>query len=97
MTAGWQKIFHADPKIGFLANARRFSDAIAQGELAAPAKSLADMQRLVFNNHLNAALCALFMGVLLATVAFGLRAAWQARAATGPTAREVGSPAGAPA
>ncbi|TCZ88631.1 carbon starvation CstA family protein [Lysobacter sp. N42] len=89
MTAGWQKIFHPDPKIGFLANARRFSDAIARGELAAPAKSLGDMERLVFNNHLNAALCALFMGVLLATVAFGLRAAWAARACPQPTAREV--------
>jgi carbon starvation protein len=95
MTAGWQKIFHADPKIGFLANARKFSDAIARGELAAPAKSLADMERLVFNNHLNAALCTLFMSVLLATVAFGLRAAWKARASAQPTAREVGGPTGA--
>jgi carbon starvation protein len=97
MTAGWQKIFNADPKIGFLANARKFSDAIARGELAAPAKSLADMERLVFNNHLNAALCALFMSVLLATVAFGLRAAWQARASAQPTAREIGGAAGAAA
>ena len=61
----------------------------ARGELAAPAKSLGDMERLVFNNHLNAALCALFMGVLLATVAFGLRAAWAASACPQPTAREV--------
>ncbi|MFZ5658093.1 MAG: carbon starvation CstA family protein [Pseudomonadota bacterium] len=97
MTAGWQKIFHPDPKIGFLANARRFADAIARGELAAPAKSLADMERLVFNNQLNAALSALFMSVLLATVTFGLRAAWQARASSRPTAREVGGPAGAAA
>lgn len=93
LTAGWQKVFHADPKIGFVANARKFGDAMARGELAAPAKSTQEMQRLVFNNYLDAGLCALFMGVLLATVVFGLRAAWQARASREPTSHEVGASA----
>ncbi len=89
MTAGWQKLFHSDPKIGFLANARRFSDAIARGEVLAPAKSLEEMQRIVFNNQLDAALCALFMAVLLLTLAFGMRAALAARRSSVPTARET--------
>jgi carbon starvation protein len=89
MTAGWQKLFHSDPKIGFLANARRFSDAIARGEVLAPAKSLEEMQRIVFNNQLDAALCALFMAVLLLTLFFGMRAALAARRSLGPTARET--------
>ena len=89
MTAGWQKLFHPDPKIGFLANAARFSDAIARGEVLAPAKSLEEMQRIVFNNKLDAALCALFMGVLLLTLLFGLRAALAARGSQVPTARET--------
>ncbi len=89
MTAGWQKLFHSDPKISFLANARRFSDAIARGEVLAPAKSLEEMQRIVFNNQLDAALCALFMAVLLLTLAFGMRAALAARRSSVPTARET--------
>jgi carbon starvation protein CstA len=89
MTAGWQKLFDSDPKIGFLANARRFADAGARGEVLAPAKSLEEMQRIVFNNQLDAALCALFMGVLLLTLLFGVRAALAARRSHLPTARET--------
>lgn len=88
MTAGWQKLFHDDPRIGFLANARRFAEAAARGEVLAPAKSIDEMQRVVFNNYLDAGLCALFMAVLLSAALFGLRAglaAWRHRE---PTARE---------
>jgi carbon starvation protein CstA len=89
MTAGWQKLFHPDPKIGFIANARRFADAAAHGEVIAPAKSLGEMQRVVFNNYLDAALCALFMAVVVATIVFGLRAALAARRNHAPTAQET--------
>ncbi len=88
LTAGWQKLFHADPKIGFLANARRFGDAAARGEVLAPAKSIAEMQRVALNNTIDAGLTALFVAVLLATVVFGLRAALAARRSQAPTARE---------
>jgi carbon starvation protein len=36
MTAGLQKIFHPDPRIGFLSHANRYSDALAQGQVLAP-------------------------------------------------------------
>ena len=42
----------SDPKIGFLALARKFSDAAAEGTVLAPAKSIAEMQRVAFNNYL---------------------------------------------
>jgi carbon starvation protein len=89
LTAGWQKLFHADPKIGFLANAARFSESLARGEVLAPAKSLAEMERVIFNNRLDAALCALFMGVVVLTLVFAMRAALQARRSGTPTALET--------
>jgi len=61
MTAGWQKIFHPQPNIGFLAQARKFSAGIENDTIIAPAKTLADMQTIVLSNQINAALCAFFM------------------------------------
>ncbi|UNK50629.1 carbon starvation protein A [Lysobacter sp. S4-A87] len=88
LTAGWQKLFHPDPKIGFIANARKFADAAARGEVLAPAKSMDDMTRVIFNNYLDAGLCALFVFVVLATVYFGIKAALAARRNNAPTAKE---------
>jgi carbon starvation protein len=88
LTAGWQKLFHDDPKIGFLANARKFADAAARGEVLAPAKSMEDMSRVAFNNYVDAGLCALFVAVVLAMVFFGIRAALAARASNTPTSKE---------
>ena len=88
LTAGWQKLFHPDPKIGFLANAERFSAAASRGEVLGPASSLAEMQRVAFNNTLDAGLCALFIVVLLATVFFAARAALAARRTGSPTSKE---------
>jgi carbon starvation protein len=90
LTAGWQKLFDADPKIGFLANARRFGDALATGDVLAPATSLAQMHRVLLNNRIDAALCALLLAVVVATVVFGLRAALAGWKTRDSTAREIG-------
>ncbi|MGG6461760.1 carbon starvation CstA family protein [Solilutibacter silvestris] len=89
LTAGWQKILHPNPKIGFLANAQKFSEAVARGEVLAPAKSLQDMQRVIFNNQLDAALCAVFVIVVVLTAIFGIREMLRAHWSTVPTARET--------
>ncbi|HZG08320.1 MAG TPA: carbon starvation CstA family protein [Allosphingosinicella sp.] len=89
LTAGWQKMFHPDPKIGFIAHAHKFSDALSRGELLAPAKTAGEMQRVIMNDWINAGLCALFITVLLAMVFYGIRAVAEARRAQGPTTREV--------
>lgn len=88
MTAGWQKIFHSNPKIGFLAQANRFSDAIASGEILKPAKSIEEMQRIVLSNQINAALCAFFMIVAIIMIIAAIGAIRRALASPVPTVNE---------
>ncbi len=57
-TASYQKIFHPDSRIGFLAEANRLSDLLAAGGV--PVESVANTQRLIFNNQLDAAVNGLF-------------------------------------
>jgi carbon starvation protein CstA len=98
LTAGWQKIFSDDPKIGFLAHAAKYVDSLAQSKVLAPAKSLPEMERIVFNDRLDAALCALFMFVVLSVLLYSVRAALAARGSNRPTAKETpfeAMPAGA--
>ena len=65
LVAGWEKVFDANPKIGFLALANKFQAAIDQGTVLAPAKSMAQMQQIVYNNQLDAALALFFMFVVV--------------------------------
>ena len=78
LTAGIQKVFSADPKIGFLAHARKFQDALASGQILAPVKSLAEMQRVINNDYVDATLAALFVAVVVAMSIFGLVALFRA-------------------
>jgi carbon starvation protein CstA len=89
LTAGLQKIFHADPKIGFLAHAGRFGEALARGELLAPAKSAAQMRQVIFNDYVNTAMCSLFIAVLCAILFYGIGSVLAARRAEAPTTREI--------
>ena len=85
MTAGWQKIFHEKPSIGFLAQAKKFSAGIDSGEIIKPAKTLADMQTIVLNNQINAILCGFFMLVavtMLISAFFVIRRALQSSTPT---------------
>jgi carbon starvation protein len=56
MTASYQKIFDANPRIGFLAYANALVAQIAAGRI--PAAKLMDTQRLIFNQRLDAAVTA---------------------------------------
>ena len=89
MTAGWQKIFHENPKIGFLAQANRFSDAIARGDVLAPAKSVAEMQTIVLSNQINAVLCGLFMIVAIVMIIASIGIIRRALQSPVPTVNEA--------
>ncbi|HEX8571347.1 MAG TPA: carbon starvation CstA family protein [Allosphingosinicella sp.] len=89
LTASLQKIFHPDPKIGFLAHAARYSEAFARGEVLAPAKGAGQMRQVIFNDYVNAGLCALFVSVVLAILFYGAKAVLAARRSEAPTTREV--------
>jgi carbon starvation protein len=89
MTAGLQKLFHPDARIGFLSHASKFSDAVAQGQVLAPAKTLEEMQRVIVNDYVNATMCALFVAVVVCMLIFGLISAWRGYIAPTITAREA--------
>ena len=86
MTAAWVKM--TDPKIGFPAIAAKYADAVAQNKLLAPAKSADEMQRIIFNNQLDAVLTGMFMLLVVATVVFGVTAIMKARRGSQPSAVE---------
>ncbi|MDO7464908.1 carbon starvation CstA family protein [Acinetobacter baumannii] len=89
MTAGWQKIFHENPKIGFLAQVHKFSDAIARGEILKPAKTIAEMQTIVLSNQINAALCGFFMIVSIVMIIASIGIVRRALASPTPTVNEA--------
>jgi carbon starvation protein len=65
MTAGWQKVFAADPRLGFLAHA---------ASLAGSANPAAG--RLIFNDRLNTFVALLFMAVVAVLIVTSLREWW---------------------
>jgi carbon starvation protein len=72
MTAGYQKIFSADPALGFLAQAEKLATALHTGAVAAD--KLRDTQTQIFNLRLDAAVTALFMGLVALIVVEASRA-----------------------
>ena len=74
MFAGWQKLFSDIPAIGFLSHAGVFSDAIARGEIVAPATTMAQMEAVLFNDRINAVMTAFFMIVVIVMAVLAVRA-----------------------
>ncbi|ANJ54191.1 carbon starvation protein A [Pseudomonas silesiensis] len=78
-TAGFIKLFDANPAIGFLALAKKYSDALANGQVLAPAKNIEQMQHVIYNAYTNATLTALFLFVVFSILFYALKvgiAAW---------------------
>ncbi|TFY84714.1 carbon starvation protein A [Pseudomonas kairouanensis] len=78
-TAGFIKLFDANPAVGFLSLAKKYSDALANGQILAPAKNIDQMQHVIYNAYTNATLTALFLFVVFSILFYALKvgvAAW---------------------
>ncbi|MBV8405765.1 MAG: carbon starvation protein A [Gammaproteobacteria bacterium] len=93
VTAGLEKVFSPNPKVGFLSHAEKFSQALASQQVLAPAKSLQEMSRVIFNDYLDAALAALAVSIVIVVVVYGIVRVRQARATPRVTAIEIGGAA----
>jgi carbon starvation protein len=60
LTAGWQKVFAADPRLGFLAHAALIGEQMAAGTMEASRGA-----RLIFNDRLDAVVTVTFMVVTI--------------------------------
>jgi carbon starvation protein len=68
LTAGWQKVFADDPRLGFLSHAARTAEQISAGTIEA-----ARGGRLIFNDRLDAVVALVFMTVTVLVVAASAR------------------------
>ena len=65
LTAGYQKVFSPSPALGFLAHARSLADSTDP-----------NAARMIFNDHVDAALALFFMVVVLVVIAASAREWW---------------------
>src|SRR5438552_1268174 len=63
MTASYHKIFDANPRIGFLAYAKALAAQIVAGKI--PEEKIAETQRLIFNQRLDAAVTGVLAAMIL--------------------------------
>jgi carbon starvation protein len=89
LMAALLKLLSSDPALGFLAHANRFEAALREGRVIAPAKSLAEMHKIVLNDRIDAGLCVFFIVVTLTMTTYGVRACLRALRTNEWTAREA--------
>jgi carbon starvation protein len=80
INAGILKVFHPDPRIGFLAHADSISQKVAMGELPAGIKSFEIAQRVIMNDYTNAFLGTLYVALVSLVILLTLKeviGSWQ--------------------
>jgi Carbon starvation protein, predicted membrane protein len=80
ISAGILKVFHPDPRIGFLAHANFISQKVAMGELPAGIKSFEVAQRVIMNDYTNAFLGTLYVALVSLVILLTLKeviSSWQ--------------------
>jgi carbon starvation protein len=76
MTAGWMKLFSADPRLGFLAAAADFKRKLA-ADGGTPLAQVTAWQHQLFNNQVNAAVTGAFLVLVAVIVLTCARVWWQ--------------------
>jgi carbon starvation protein len=77
LTASWQKVFSADPKVGFFAQRDKFQVALDADKVLPPAKSIGDMQQVVTNSTVDGVLAA-FFAILVVVIIVDAARVWMA-------------------
>ncbi len=72
------KLFDPNPAVGFTSLGKKFSDAIASGQVIAPAKSMEQMQAIAFNAYTNATLTAIFLLVVFSVLFYSVKISMKA-------------------
>lgn len=77
LTASWQKIFHPNPKMGFIAHAAKYQVAVEKGHLLAPADNMQQIHQIIFNDHVNTTLSLYFMTIVVIIFFMGVHIGWK--------------------
>ena len=73
MTAGYQKIFSADPRLGFLSRANLYETTLAAGNLPPGITSAQVAQRFILNDRIDTAVTAFFMVSVIIIIGASMR------------------------
>jgi carbon starvation protein len=76
VTAGWQKIFSPDPRLGFLSAAARYRDQISDG---GSVDQVAQWQQLLTSQYVNSAVTGAFLILVILVVLICARLWWRLR------------------
>ncbi|MEI5101616.1 carbon starvation CstA family protein [Streptomyces sp. PmtG] len=69
LTASWQKVFSSDPRVGFFKQRSVYQDAIDDGKVLPPAKSMDDMHTVVTNSTVDGVLSAALAVLVVVVIA----------------------------
>ena len=96
VTAGLEKVFSPNVAVGFVSHGLKYGTAMAAGTLLAPAKTMGEMGRIVFNDYVDATLAGAFATLVVIMVVYGVIHCRRAMGTPRITTIEVGGlPAGA--
>ncbi|GAA3149692.1 carbon starvation CstA family protein [Streptomyces rectiviolaceus] len=73
LTASWQKVFSSDPRVGFFKQRSVYQDAIDDGKILPPAKTMEDMRTVVTNSTVDGVLSAALALLIVIVIADAAR------------------------